>query len=53
MATSSITKTFVVKNPETFKKQERELNKQPERKEVVKSPSLEKGRAKLATFVFR
>lgn len=53
MATSSITKDFYVKDPRAFEKLKKELESGPERKQVVQSPSLEKGREKLATFVFR
>lgn len=53
MATSSITKDFYVKDPHAFEKLKKELESGPERKQVVPSPSLEKGREKLATFVFR
>lgn len=53
MATSSITKDFYVKDQEAFKRLKKELESKPERKQVVESPSLEKGRKKLATFVFR
>lgn len=54
MATSSITKEFFVKDSAAFEKLKKELNiEAPLRKQVVKSPSLKKGREKLATFVFR
>lgn len=53
MATSSITKDFYVKDPRAFEKLKKELESGTERKQVVQSPSLEKGREKLATFVFR
>lgn len=53
MATSSITKDFYVKDEKAFKRLKQELKSEPERKQVVESPSLEKGRDKLATFVFR
>lgn len=53
MATSSITKDFYVKDDHAFEKLKKELESGPERKQVVRSPSLEKGREKLATFVFR
>ena len=53
MATSSIAKEFYVKDEKTFERLKQELKGKPELKQVVKSPSLEKGRNKLATFVFR
>lgn len=53
MATSSITKDFYVRDEKAFERLRRELDSKPERKQVVESPSLEKGREKLATFVFR
>ena len=54
MATSSITKEFFVQESAAFEKLKKELNiEAPLRKQVVKSPSLKKGREKLATFVFR
>lgn len=53
MATSSITKNFYVKDKKAFERLKQELNTKPERKETVESPSLKKGREKLATFVFR
>lgn len=53
MATSSITKEFYVKDEKAFERLKQELKSKPERKQVVESPSLEKGRDKLATFVFR
>lgn len=53
MATSSITKEFYVKDKESFEKLKNELNTKTARSQVVKSPSLIRGRKKLATFVFR
>lgn len=53
MATSSITKDFYVKDLTAFDHLKKELESKPERKQVVESPSLKKGREKLATFVFR
>ena len=53
MATSSITKDFYVKDTTAFERLKKELECVPERNKVVKSPSLEKGRELLATFVFR
>ena len=53
MATSSITKEFYVRDSKSFEKLQKELNNKPTQKQVVESPSLEKGKEKLATFVFR
>ena len=53
MATSSIIKEFYVQDMETFERLKKELENAPVRKRVVESPSLKKGREKLATFVFR
>lgn len=53
LATSSITKEFYVKDPAAFERLKKELESKPERRQVVESPSLKKGREKLATFVFR
>lgn len=53
MATSSITKDFYVKDRAAFERLKKELESVPERKEAVKSPSLEKGRELLSTFAFR
>ncbi len=54
MATSSITKEFIVKDPEAFKKLQKELDASTAvREKVVDSSSLCKGKEKLATFVFR
>ena len=53
MATSSITKDFYVKDEKAFERLKKELESKPERKQVVESPSLKKGKEKLATFVFR
>lgn len=53
MATSSITKDFYVKDRKAFEELKKELDRKPMRDEVVESPSLKKGREKLATFVFR
>ncbi len=53
MATKSITKEFYLKNPSVFKQLKKQLESKPVRKQVVESPSLKKGREKLATFVFR
>ncbi len=53
MATSSITKDFYVQDEQAFKRLKQELDSKPERKHVVESPFLEKGKEKLATFVFR
>ena len=54
MATSSITKEFYVKDQKAFERLKFELDtKTTPRKQVVESPSLKKGKEKLATFVFR
>ena len=54
MATSSITKEFYVKDRAAFERLKMELTmKSAPREKVVESPSLKKGREKLATFVFR
>ncbi len=53
MATSSITKDFYVKDEKAFELLKKELEEVPERAQVVESPSLKKGKEKLATFVFR
>ena len=54
MATSSITKEFYVKDQAAFERLKKELSTESAmREKVVESPSLKKGREKLATFVFR
>lgn len=53
MATSSITKEFYVRDQSAFEQLKRQLDNKPERRHVTDSPSLNKGRQKLATFVFR
>lgn len=53
MATSSITKEFHVKDQAVFERLKKELESKPAREQVVESPSLKKGKEKLATFVFR
>ena len=54
MATSSITKDFYVKDHKAFEQLKFELDtKSVPRNKVVESPSLKKGKEKLATFVFR
>ena len=53
MATTSITKDFYVKDTRAFERLKQDLERKPVRKDVKKSASLEKGREKLATFVFR
>lgn len=54
MATSSITKEFYVKDQAAFERLKKELAaKSAPREKVVGSPSLDKGKEKLATFVFR
>ena len=53
MATSSITKDFYVKDQAAFEKLREELSKVTPREQASVSPSLQKGKEKLATFVFR
>lgn len=53
MATSSITKDFYVKDQTAYERLKKELESEPKREQVVESPSLIKGREKLATFAFR
>lgn len=53
MATSSITKDFYVKDQMAFERLKQELEKKPDRNQVIESPSLQRSREKLATFVFR
>ena len=53
MAISSITKDFYVKDPKAFERLKQELEKKSEGNQIIESPSLKKGREKLATFVFR
>lgn len=53
MATSSITKQFVVKDPKAFKRLMDEAAKIPERKATQDSPSLNKGREALKRFSLR
>ena len=54
MATSSITKEFFVKDNAALERLQKALDREPAlHKQVVESPSLKKGREKLATFVFR
>ncbi len=53
MATSSITKDFVIHDKKTFDKLQKELQSEPKRTQTVQSTSLKKGREKLSTFVFR
>lgn len=54
MATSSITKDFYVKDQAAFERLKKELDEPIDlRKKVVETPSVKKGREKLATFVFR
>lgn len=53
MATSSITKEFVVKGSEAFERLKKELDsKSVMREKVAVYSSLKKGREKLSTFVF-
>lgn len=51
--TSSITKEFYAKDRKAYERLKKELESKPERKQVVESPSLKKGREKLTTFIFR
>lgn len=54
MATSSITKDFYVKDPAAFERLKKELDEvSVPRKKASESPSLNRGREKLAVFVFR
>ena len=53
MATSSITKEFYVRDPKALERLKKGLESEPERNRVIESPSLKKGKEKLATFVFR
>ena len=53
MATSSITKHFVVKDEKAFEEMLAEASKKPERKSTVDSPSLNQGREALKRFSFR
>ncbi|MBQ6715946.1 MAG: hypothetical protein IJN21_05435 [Clostridia bacterium] len=53
MATSSITKQFIVKDTKAFEKLLAEASKKPERKTTTDSPSLNKGREALRQFSFR
>lgn len=53
VATSSITKQFVVKDPKAFRKLMTESARIPERKATQDSPSLNKGREALKRFVLR
>lgn len=54
MATSSITKDFYAKDEAAYNKLKKEIEEESTvRIKIVKSPSLEEGRKKLATFIFR
>ena len=54
MATSSITKQFVVKDAKAFEKLMVEIEKQPERKVITEeNTSLDKGREALKRFSLR
>lgn len=53
MATSSIKKEFVVKDAKAFEKLKKELAQSAPRTETVNYPAIEKGKDKLASFVFR
>ena len=52
MATSSITKNFYVQDEEAYKKLKQELVQISAQPGFTESPSLKKGREKLAAFVF-
>lgn len=54
MATSSITKEFYVRDQVAFERLKKDLDEtSAPRKAAIESPSLKKGREKLAAFVFR
>lgn len=53
MATSSITKQFVVKDAKAFEKLVSEAKNAPDRKPTKDSPSLKKGREALKRFSLR
>lgn len=53
MATSSVRKEFIVKDPKAFEKLKKELLQSAPRTETVKYTAFEKGKEKLASFVFR
>lgn len=54
MATTSITKEYIVKDPEAYERLKQELDKKvPAYKMAAESTSLKKSKEKLATFVFR
>lgn len=53
MATSSITKQFVVKDYKAFEKLLNEAEKMPKREATQDSPSLKKGREALKRFSLR
>ena len=53
MATSSITKEFHVKDQAAFEKLKKEIESEAPRTKAIESPSLKRGKEKLATFVFR
>ena len=53
MATSSIQKEFLVKDAKAFEKLKRELSQATPRTATVKNSAVEKGKEKLASFVFR
>ncbi len=52
MATSSIKKDFYAKNQEAFMLLKKELEEKTASRKVVESPTLKRGKEKLATFVF-
>lgn len=53
MATSSITKQFIAKDPEAFQKLITESEKMPEYKVMQDTPALNKGREALNHFLLR
>lgn len=53
MATSSITKEFVIKEEGALERLEKILEKEPVRRQAEESPLLKRGKEKLSTFVFR
>ncbi len=54
MATSSITKNFVVHDMATYEKFRKDIEREVQpQKPVEESPAMKKGRERLATVVFR
>ena len=54
MATSSITKDFVVRDMATYERFRKDIEKNArQQKPVEESPAMKKGRERLATVVFR